>query len=170
MLTLAQLVACMPGVNAGYLDPINIALDKSECMTSERIAMWLAQWGHETMNFHYLQEIASGVTYEGRKDLGNTQPGDGVRYKGRGICMLTGRSNYTMYTACQAVDFVRYPELLSRPEHAFNVGAWFWVQHSLNKYADNRDIKGATKVINGGYNGLDDRSTRYTRACKALGI
>jgi putative chitinase len=66
-----------------YFDCLSQGMIDADINTSIRIAMFLAQTGHESGSFHYLEELASGVAYEGRKDLGNTQPGDGVRFKGR---------------------------------------------------------------------------------------
>lgn len=153
-----------------YLPCLEQAMIDGQINTSLRIAMFLAQVGHESGSFRYLQELASGAAYEGRKDLGNIQPGDGVRFKGRGVIQITGRSNYKAYSDYTGIDFVSNPTDLAEPIYAFGSAAWFWKTHNLNKYSDAGDLKGATKVINGGYNGLVDRQAIYDRAKKALGI
>src|SRR5258705_6441209 len=97
-----------------------------------RAALFLSQWAHETCEFRYLEEIADGNAYDLRVNprlaakLGNTQPGDGPRFKGRGFCMLTGRSNYSRLSSDLAVDFIANPQLVSTPKYAGLAGARFW--------------------------------------------
>jgi len=138
--------------------------------TKLRQAAFIAQIAHESGSLKYVREIASGVAYEGRKALGNTEPGDGPKYKGRGLIQLTGRANYEAASKYFRTDFVRFPEWVERPEYATAVSGWFWYRHKLNPLADVRDIRRITKIINGGYNGLDSRITHYNRALKAFGI
>ncbi len=88
--------------------------------------MFIAQIAHESGELTYVQEIASGKAYEGRKDLGNTQPGDGIRYKGRGLIQLTGRANYEKYGQLMGLDLINNPELLEEPEFAALSAAYFW--------------------------------------------
>jgi putative chitinase len=135
--------------------------------TPLRQAHFIAQVGHESYDFRYSEEIASGTAYEGRKDLGNTTPGDGPKFKGRGLIQITGRANYTAYGQHKGRDFVTPPnyELIATdPELGVDVACWFWTKHGLNELADADDIRAVTKVINGGYNGLADRQTRLDRA------
>lgn len=134
-----------------------------------RIASYLAQVGHESGRLRYLEEIASGRAYEGRTDLGNVHKGDGVRYKGRGLIMVTGRYNYQRCGQWLGIDLESQPQLLSEPEWAVKSSLWFWDVHDLNSYADNDDLRGQTKVINGGYNGYEDRQQLYVRALRILG-
>lgn len=136
--------------------------------TPLRVAHFLAQIGHESGQLRYVEEIASGVAYEGRIDLGNTEQGDGKRFKGRGLIQLTGRANYAEYSNYAGIDYVSHPEWLSRPEDAVAVSCWFWGQRGLNKRADEDDLKGVTRRINGGYNGLADREQLLNRAKKVL--
>ena len=115
----------------------------------------------------FSEEIASGAEYEGRVDLGNTQPGDGVRFKGRGLIQLTGRANYTKYGKARHRDFTTgdNPKLIAtRPALAVDVACWFWKQHKLNALADRDDVTAVTQVINGGLNGLADREAKLARA------
>ena len=138
--------------------------------TPLRWAHYLSQIMHESGGFRYSEEIASGKAYEGRKDLGNTQKGDGVKYKGRGLIQLTGRANYTKYKAYCGFDVVSQPELLARPIGAVRSSMWYWKKNSLNYYADRDEFVKITKRINGGTNGLKQRETYLKRAKAALGI
>lgn len=148
--------------------PLQRAMREFGITTRERAAMWLAQVGHESVSLIYFEEIASGAAYEGRADLGNIYPGDGVRFKGRGPIQLTGRHNYTQAGAALGLDLVGHPELAASPEHAFRVSAWWWANHGCNELADARDVDGCSLRINGGWNGIDDRRARYA-TCWALG-
>lgn len=141
--------------------------------TPKREAMFIAQAAHETASFRYLEELASGQAYENRKDLGNTQPGDGVKYKGRGVFQITGRANYAR---CSVALFgsdtllLEAPEILSTPEAAANSAGWYWDWKGLNRQADMGDVLGATRRINGGTNGITERLALYKRAVYALGV
>lgn len=117
----------------------------------------MAQVMHESDGLKKMKEQASGRQYEGRSDLGNVIPGDGQRYKGRGYIGLTGRQNYKKYGQMIGIDLVNNPDLASDPEIALAIAAAYWSDKGLNKLADQNDIKGITKRINGGYNGLKSR-------------
>jgi len=154
--------------------PVAEALRACECTTVERIAMWVAQIGHESGGLYYTEEIASGAAYEGRADLGNTQPGDGVRFKGRSWIQITGRANYTRLSQW-AFDknlvptptfFVDNPTELAADRYAGLGAAWYWLvaRPDINALSDARNLEAVTQRINGGQNGIADRRTRYTRA------
>ncbi|WP_230870831.1 M15 family metallopeptidase [Mycobacterium canetti] len=158
------------------LPAVAAALRACQCTTTDRIAMWCAQIGHESGGLYYTEEIASGAAYEGRSDLGNTQPGDGMRFKGRSWIQITGRSNYTRlsqwaydnkYVGSPTV-FVDNPERLAADEYAGLGAAWYWVvaRPDINAHADRRDLETVTRRINGGLNGLPDRRSRYDRALR----
>ncbi len=135
--------------------------------TPLRVAHFLAQVGHESGELRYCEELASGDAYEGRKDLGNSQPGDGRRFKGRGLIQLTGRSNYIAYGKARRVDYTTIDGaklIASDPETAVDVACWFWTTHNLNQLADKDDITTITRRINGGLNGFDDRKAKLLRA------
>lgn len=137
--------------------------------TPMRAAAFLAQIGHESGSFRYTEEIASGSAYEGRKSLGNTQPGDGIRFKGRGLIQITGRANYTQISKAMDADFVNNPQLLSTPDRATSSACWWWRDRGLNELADRQiNFRQITKIINGGYNGLADREAIYKRALEVL--
>ena len=149
------------------------ALETYHADTPLRIAMFVAQAAHETAGFRYLEEIASGEAYEGRRDLGNTQRGDGKRYKGRGVFQLTGRANYAR---CSKALFenesvlLDAPWLLADPEAAATSAGWYWDWKQLNIPADAKNVLAVTKKINGGTNGLAERQRLYGRALYVLGV
>jgi predicted chitinase len=162
---IATLKSAMPGLDDSrarqYHPGMEAAMREFQITSEMRSAMWLAQVGHESVSLRYMEEIASGAAYEGRSDLGNTQPGDGQRFKGRGPIQLTGRANYRNAGNALHLPLESNPQLAGDPKVAFRVSAWWWSAHNLNSYADRGDVQGATRVINGGYNGLDDRRARY---------
>lgn len=136
--------------------------------TPLRQAHFLAQIGHESGQLRYVKELASGAAYEGRKDLGNSQVGDGIKFKGRGLIQLTGRHNYTALMMALDIDSIEHPELVELPDNAARSAAWFWWNNNLNVLADRDDLVNVTKRINGGTNGIDDRSMLLKRAKKVL--
>lgn len=176
---LAEAMLGHAGVNYQDMAPLFAGfLQEADCTTAARIAMAAAQLGEESAGLYYMEEIADGSEYEGRDDLGNTQPGDGKRFKGRGPIQLTGRHNYTVFSQwaydnhrdmCPTPTyFVDNPELVSEFDNGFLAAAYFWMSHNLNSYADNGDVVGATHVINGGEHGLQDRQFRYN-TCTQMG-
>ncbi|WNM70278.1 endolysin [Myxococcus phage Mx1] len=179
MLTDTQLAKIMPKLAAGkrkeYLPHLNAAMAEAKVDTPKRMAAFLAQLAHESAQFRYMEEIASGAAYDKSVNpklaakLGNTQPGDGVRYKGRGPIQLTGRANYRACGDALGVDLEDRPELAATPEVGFRVAAWYWTSRKLNAKADAGDFDGITKSINGGFNGKADRDRYYALALKVLG-
>lgn len=136
--------------------------------THLRISHFLAQCAHESASFRTLEEYASGAAYEGRKDLGNTKPGDGRRYKGRGIIQLTGRANYREMSRKLNLPLEDNPELAKDPEVSVRTALEYWVSRRLNTLADKNDITTITKRINGGLNGFEDRKKYLARAKSAI--
>ncbi|WP_374413265.1 glycoside hydrolase family 19 protein [Novosphingobium colocasiae] len=128
-----------------------------------RLSHFMAQLCHESGSFRYMEEIASGQAYEGRADLGNTQPGDGKRYKGRGPIQLTGRGNYRTFGNTLGMDFERHPEIVAMPSIGLQVALEYWRSKSLNALADADNIEAITRKVNGGLNGLDDRKAQLAR-------
>lgn len=135
-----------------------------------RRAHFLAQTCHESAGFRTTEEFASGSAYEGRKDLGNTQPGDGARYKGRGLIQLTGRANYLEYGQALGLDLVEHPETAAEPVTSLLIACEFWKRRGLNQFADQDDIETITRRINGGLNGFDDRKAYLAKAKAVLGV
>jgi putative chitinase len=136
--------------------------------TARRQAHFLAQLGHESLSLQFTEEIASGAAYEGRADLGNTQPGDGKRFKGRGLIQLTGRANYHEYGADIGRDLTSSdaaPKVVGTDAKlAADVACWFWKVRHINVQADADDVVAVTKKVNGGTNGLADRKAYLARA------
>lgn len=153
-----------------YISHLNDTMKQFSIDTPLRQAHFLAQLGHESGSLRYVREIASGEAYEGRKDLGNTSPGDGVKYKGRGLIQLTGKANYKAFDDYThgVYNLLEHPERVEEPDLATMVAGWFWDKNNLNRYADQDDARKVTKIINGGYNGLDDRLNFLKQAKAAL--
>jgi len=141
--------------------------------TPTRIAAFLAQVGHESGGFVYTREIwgptAAQQRYEGRADLGNWEPGDGSRFRGRGLIQITGRANYQAVSDGLGVDFVGNPALLEQPEYAALSAAWWWANNGCNELADAGDFERLTRQINGGLNGYADRAARWKQAKMYVG-
>lgn len=161
-----------------YLPHLNQALLDANCTTFLRVAHFMAQVLHESGSFVYLREIHDGSNYEGRRDLGNTQPGDGRRFRGRGIIQLTGRHWATEFSKWahskgmvnSPTYFVDHPEKMEQPEWAFRTASFYWTvaRPGLNGMCDRDDVVAVTKMVNGGTNGLADRKAYLARA-KAQG-
>lgn len=138
--------------------------------TRLRICHFLAQAAHETDGFRTLEEYggpAYFIRYEGRRDLGNTEAGDGLRYHGRGIFQLTGRANYRRYGQILGIDLEAEPERAKEPETSLRIAFAYWSARAINAAADTDDSESVTKLINGGRNGLAER-TRYLAQAKAI--
>lgn len=167
-LTLEELQRIMPragGKAELFLEPLNAAMNEFEISENAlRVAAFLAQTAHESGEFRYVRELASGQAYEGRKDLGNTEPGDGVKFRGRGLIQVTGRANYKACGEALELDLLEQPELLEEPVNACRSAGWFWSKHGLNTLADQGNFLLVTKRINGGTNGWKERLAYYDRA------
>jgi putative chitinase len=135
-----------------------------EINTPLRIAHFLAQTCHESAGFRTTEEFASGAAYEGRADLGNTQPGDGRRYKGRGLLQLTGRANYRAYGRLLGVDLEGDPQLAADPQLSLKIACEYWKKRDINPDCDRDDLIAVTKKVNGGTNGLEDRRQLLKKA------
>lgn len=173
MITITQLLAIMPYAKARaakFLDALNATMAEFDINTPARQASFLSQVGHESGQLLYVEELASGAAYEGRRDLGNTTAGDGKRFKGRGLIQVTGRDNYRKCGAALGLDLLTRPELLCDPVNACRSAGWFWKENGLNELADAGDQVRITRRVNGGTNGLADRLALYDAAHKTLGV
>lgn len=161
--------------------PLTAAMTRFDINTAARQADHIAQCAHETMGFACIREIWGPTPaqrgYEGRADLGNTQPGDGKRFLGRGTLQITGRDNYAAVSKALGVDLVKNPQLIETDfELAALVGAWFWKSRGLNGLTDQNDfllqsirINGKNKVT-GLPNGWVDRQARRVTSRLALEV
>jgi predicted chitinase len=159
---------CAAAKRADYFPFIQQAMQEFGITSYLRETAFLAQLAHESGELRYMEEIASGAAYEGRANLGNTQPGDGKRYKGRGPIQLTGRANYTKYGQLLGLDLVNNPTIAATKEVGFRIAGQFWKLNGLNELADQQKFETITRRINGGINGLPDRIKYYERAKKVM--
>jgi putative chitinase len=174
IITLDQLRTIMPLASRRaeiFLQPLNAAMEEFCIDTPARQAAFLAQVAHESGQLRYTRELASGEAYEGRADLGNTEPGDGPRFRGRGLIQITGRANMVKCSMALYGDpdhLIGNPEVLELPAAACRSAAWFWLSHHLNDLADDGRFERITRIINGGTNGMADRLAFYDRAQQVL--
>ena len=162
----------MPAVIVqAWADKLGAACAKGHIDTPQRLAHFLAQVTHESGGFRWMQEIwgptPAQVRYEGQLDLGNTEPGDGHRYMGRGPLQLTGRSNYRTTGRRIGYPLEAQPELASQIGVGSLIAVDYWTTRDLNRLADQGGqvmVRAITRVVNGGVTGLADRERRYVLA------
>jgi len=176
MITEDILLQIMPNLKkpvcAEYFPLLQQALEEFEINSPLREAAFLAQIAHESGEFKYLEEIWGPTDAQKHyeppsqkaNDLGNNQPGDGKRFKGRGAIQLTGRGNYKKFGELLDLDLVTHPEWAADPQVAFRVSGAFWKLHGLNELADQQQFEKITRRINGGLNGQAERLKYYNRA------
>jgi putative chitinase len=191
-ITPEQLKAIVPNISkdslATYVPLLNEILPKWEISTPQRIQMFIAQVAHESGSFKYTREIASGNAYEGRQDLGNVFPGDGKKFKGKGLIQITGRSNHQSCSLALFGDnrLLTNPDILATPHYALESACWYWKTRGLNELCDRPEdweksilrkdgqtktytkVQWITRKINGGLNGIGEREEFYERAREAL--
>jgi putative chitinase len=174
-ITAQQLLQILPnaGAHAGVFVPLlNVAMVRFQIVGTKRMAAFIAQIGQESGQLVHVKELwgptAPQAKYEGRADLGNTQPGDGFKYRGRGLLQITGRANYAACGETLGLDLINQPELLEKPQYACLSAAWFWAGKGLNTLADAGTFDTITRRINGGLNGQADRLKLWERASAVL--
>jgi putative chitinase len=175
-----KLAIALPTASKGNLDrfyqPLVDCTERYGIRSDLQLAHFIAQIGVESEAFLYTEELASGVEYENRRDLGNVEPGDGVRFKGRGLIQITGRANYAAYSSYAKFDYVSQPERLANdPKVAVDSACWFWSEKAhCGPYADQDNVKEVTRRINGAADGpythLDRRIAILARAKAVLGL
>jgi len=191
MLTVRQLQMIMPGCpidkQDSYTTHLNAALISGMLNTVTRAAAFLAQLAHESGELHWWEELADGKAYEGRLDLGNTERGDGAKFKGHGPIQITGRANHLACGQALGLDLIANPRLLCEPGPGFQSSVWFWTVGAgqrlsmaakarmpaganLNDIADRPDFEAVTLAVNGGLRGYDQRLIYYRRALEVLGL
>lgn len=164
---------------AEILDAVSLSCALYDITTTARISAFLAQVGHESGGFRYTTEnwgpTPAQQRYEGRKDLGNTQPGDGSRYRGHGYIQTTGRANHVAVRdrlrqrlSVEVPDFEEHPEALAELPWACLSAADYWDMRKLNALADAGDFEAITHKVNGGLNGHADRVARWERVKAVL--
>lgn len=154
-----------------YAEALWSAMQEYDINTPLRAAAFLAQLAHETGGWRWMKELGGASyfkRYDGRKDLGNTEPGDGVRFKGRGYIQITGRTNYAAAGKALNLPLLEQPELAESPTTAARIAAWWWNAHHLNELADGREFTKITQIINGGTLGIYDRYKKYETICRIL--
>lgn len=190
------------GRNAGVFVPVlNTAMGRYGIVGKLRVAAFIAQIGHESGQLTRLVESLNysadalvrtwpsrfdlvrataaarkpeqiaNIVYAGR--LGNTAPGDGWDYRGRGLIQVTGKKNHAACGEALGVDLVNHPELLEQPRYAALSAAWYWSVNGLNTLADAGDIQNIGSIINTGSkgkvpNGAADRLALYDKALMVL--
>lgn len=180
------------------IGPMNMAIEKADLSTPARLAAFIAQCGHESDSFRFMEEnlnykaeslcrvwpshfptdIAisyahqpqkiANRAYANRMGNGDEESGDGWSYRGRGWLQTTGKVGYEQLSDATQIDFVSNPDAVATPEGAAISAAVFWEKHNLNRHVDNNDFVGLTKLINGGTIGLEDRMARYEHAMSVL--
>lgn len=113
-------------------------------------------------------ELIANMVYSGRMGNGAPQTGEGWKFRGRGLKQLTGKDNYARCGRDLGVDLVSNPDLLLEPIYAARSAGWFWKVNKISEYADNNDIKGMTKKINGGFIGLKERQDLYNKIVESM--
>lgn len=189
ILTLAQLQRIMPASTRAslFLEPLNAAMEEFGIDTRLRMAAFLSQIGHESGQFRFMEELASGAAYDNRADLGNTNP-EAIRiaaahgstpgrfWKGHGPIQITGYHNHLAAMLALHVDCVEQPRLLCEPVHGCRAAGWFWSVNGLAKWADAGDIDGVSDLVNrgkktvatGDANGFAERKAIWERALEVI--
>lgn len=149
------------------LDDLNACLERFKINTPTRIRHFLAQVGHESGGLRWMSELASGEAYENRTDLGNTSPGDGVKYKGAGAIQLTGRYNYQKFADFIGDQNVMLGHTYVAAKYPFTSAGFWWYQNGMNAICDSgASYRQVSAKVNGRdpANGLTDRETYFARA------
>lgn len=173
---------CTTQAAARFAGPLSAACAFYGIDTPERLAAFLAQIGHESASLRFTTELwgptPAQARYEGRADLGNTQPGDGSKFRGHGLIQVTGRHNHARvrdrlrerFPHLDVPDFEAQPEKLAEPQWAALSACDYWDDKGLNALADAGQFELITRRVNGGLNGQADRVARWERAKKALAV
>lgn len=159
-------------ISSEQLADLNSCLYRFEITTPARIRHFLAQIGHESGGLRWMQELADGTAYEGRRDLGNTQPGDGPRFKGAGVIQLTGRANYDSFSR-----FIGDPEVMQgcsyvASRYPFTSAGFWWHNNRANRLVDGgASCRRISQLVNGRdpANGLADREAYFAKASAVIG-
>jgi putative chitinase len=173
-LTPAHLRAIMPNIpqndEVTEFPACCATMRRFDITNKRRAAAWLGNVAKESGELFYTEEIASGAAYEGRVDLGNIHPGDGVRFKGRGYIQITGRANYRRIAQALRIRCVVHPDLLEKMPHRWTTAGYFWKNMSslgnLNVIAEQGNVERTVLGVRGGPD--PQRRVYYDRAMRVL--
>lgn len=202
LLTIAQLKKILPNNKEieEWHSAIEKILPKYDIDTTKRLAAFLAQTGHESLDYTILSENLNysesslnkvfpkyfknagrdaakyarqpekiaNIVYANRMGNGDTESGDGYKFRGRGIIQLTGKDNYTTFGKTIGKTPDEVIQYVQTKEGAIESAAWFWTTRNINSPADRSDTTAVTKLINGGTHGINDRINRYSNAITVL--
>ena len=167
---LAQIWECQESlIKDSEITELNACLAKFDITKPARIRHFLSQTAHESGGGRYMKELASGEDYEYRDDLGNTQPGDGPKYRGAGYIQLTGRANYQAFS-----DYIKDPKVMEGVDYVaanypFTSAGFWWKNNRVNQDCDEgASVLQITKIVNGGTNGLQDREDYYNKTLEVI--
>lgn len=200
LITKDQFKELFPRGKVSLVSSLNKLLEKNEINTLNRVSSFLAQCGHESANFRIFienlnysktallnvfgkyfdketaveyarkpEKIANRV-YGNRMENGPESSGDGWRFRGRGLIQLTGRRNYRLFAKYKSMTIEEVVDYCETNDGIVESAIWFWNTNNLNKFADNDDLRGQTRVINGGFNGIDHRMELYEKGKQILKI
>jgi putative chitinase len=180
------------GISPEWEQALNQVFAKYDISTPARQACFIGQCMHESNNFKTLEEnlnysakglmatwpsrfdaaeaarcerkpeLIANKVYAGR--MGNTEDGEGYKFRGRGLKQLTGKENYNNCGSAIGEDLIEHPDLLLTMKYAALSAGWFWNKKNLNALADLNDIEQMTKRINGGLIGLAERKAKIAKA------
>lgn len=156
-------------ISSELLDDLNNCLIRFQINTPARIRHFLSQVAHESNCLMWLKELATGEAYEGRRDLGNSMPGDGRRFKGAGAIQLTGRANYQALSS-----YLQDPRVMEgcsyvAAKYPLTSAGFWWHKNGMNILCDQgASVDQITRRVNGGTNGLASRKHYYAIACKVI--
>ena len=155
-----------------YQPHLNQEMKAKEISTPLKKSHFLAQLCIESGSLKYAEELASGVDYEGRADLGNTETGDGKKFKGRGLIQITGRTNYTAFGKYCGEDFITGSnhKKVAEPKHAVLSAIWYWSSRSLNQHAEDDEFLNICYRVNGGFNHVKERATYLKKGYEVFKI
>jgi len=157
------------GHESGGFRVLSENLNYSAAALNKIFPKYFRRAGRDAQEYHRQPEKIANVIYANRMDNGDTDSGDGWRFRGGGILQLTGRYNYTKFGEAVEMSPEEAVEYVRTKKGALDSACWFWDENNINKYCDNMDIVGMTKRINGGTIGLEDRKKHYIHAIDVLG-
>ena len=159
-----------------FMNDLNMLVRVTDMTSLNQRRHLVAQTCHETGRYRWLHELATGEAYEGRSDLGNVHPGDGPKYKGGGVIQLTGRYNYQRFSTWLERNGMRDDKVMEiGAKYVANtypfLSAVCWIQENKwDEICKSQDVYQVTRVLNGGYNGLEDRMKYYSKACQVISV